>query len=155
MCKSLARLIALGLAALALILSPYALRAATRNCTSGLVTQGVCRVNTNVVISYDAPPATATTLATAVAFQNGCETVTPATNPATCSTLCTQALVSASVCSAAQRDARATITLTVSSFADAMIRWMLVSIVRQYNEDQAIAPVRTTARAAADPDIGN
>jgi len=133
---------------LALLLAGPAF-AATRNCSAGLVSLGVCRVNTNRLLSYDLPSAAATELVDAVAAIQGCAAVTATT----CSTPCTTALVSGGACSLGEQGT--VVTISKVSFADATIRLTLLSLVRQYREDQAVTPARATARSTADPDISN
>ena len=139
MLKRIATLLALLLLALGALPSG----AATRVCTAGLVTAGVCRVATNRLISYDLPVAAATELVDAIADAHGYETPTP----------CTQRLVSAGVCSPPQLGTQ--VPITKAQFADVVIRQLLLAEVRRYRDQQAVAPALATSRATVDPDISN
>ncbi len=141
------RKIALTLAALVLASLPAS--GATRACSAGLVTAGVCRVSTNRLISYDLPAAAASELLDAIAAQHGCATITATT----CSTTCTQQLANAGVC--AVGEVGTTVTVTKAAFADATIRGLFLTYIRQLREEQAVAPARATARATPDADISN
>jgi len=123
--------------------------AATRNCTTALVTGGICRASTNKLVSYDLPTSAASELADAVSAIGGCLEVTATT----CSTTCTASLIAGGACTAGQLNT--TVTITKATFSDATVRQMIVSLVRQYREDQAVSPARATARATTDPDISN
>jgi hypothetical protein len=129
---------------LALIgLAPGTAVAGTRACTSQLVTAGLCRVTTNRLMSWDAPPAIATELADAIAAQEGWSA----------SMTCSSAFVSAGICSAGQ--VGTAVAVTKAQFADYVLRREIQQRIRRYREQSAFTSALVTAGAATEPDISN
>lgn len=133
------RRLALLLLCLAL---PASASAGTVNCNSTMVSGGLCRSTGNKLVGYDMPAAVASDLADALASLKGYASPTT----------CTSQLVTAGVCTSGQIGSM--VPITKAQFADFMLRRILISIIREYKDQQAADAARATTQAAADPDVG-
>lgn len=132
---------ALALAALVLVAAPSA--AAVRTCNNALVTQGVCRVSTNRLLSYDLPPAASSEMATAICEVKGYDATI----------LCDAESVADGECSAGELGQTVSNDLSCPQWADVWVRKQLRDIRRQWRHQQEGAAARATVEAEPPLDI--
>jgi hypothetical protein len=126
--------------------------AGTRNCTSGMVTLGICRATSDV--AYCLPISTldpdgagaqqSPSSLVADAFASTYNWQTP--------TACVQEMVTAGICNAGQLGTL--VPITKAQFGDLQVRAFVMRTVRQYLRNQQVLAAQAAADQASDPDIG-
>lgn len=127
--------------------------AGTRSCTSGMVTLNICRTTTDVAYCLPFgtvdPDGSGPLVAPSQLVLDAFATTGNYQSPAAC----TGEMVTAGICTSGQLGTQ--VAITKVQFTDLQIRAYVLSVVRRYRVQQAVAAAQTSVEAVADPDVGN
>lgn len=142
-----------GSAIVLLLLTAGALLAGTRSCTTSMVTLNICRSTNDVAyclpISTIDPDAGGPLVPPSSLIPDAFAAVYNYQSP----TACTAEMVAAGICTSGQLGTQ--VAITKAQFSDLQVRAFVLSVVRRYRVQQAVAAAQSSAQSTADPDLGN
>ena len=147
------RYLATAVTVLIVLLAAAPLSAGTRLCNATLVSQNVCRVNSDALyslsISTTDPDGAGPKQAPSVLLQDAFAALYGWSANMTC----TPEMVTATICNSGQLGTP--VAITKAQFADMLVRRYIMNELKRYREQQEHAVAQETVNTETPPDVGN